>query len=41
MPLVRKRTILTEGPPLIGEVNANFWRTEGCRVVSATDLYIR
>jgi hypothetical protein len=23
--LVRKRTILTERPPLIGEVDANFW----------------
>jgi hypothetical protein len=28
-PLVRKRTITTERPPLVGEVSANFLRIEG------------
>jgi hypothetical protein len=28
-PLVRKRTIPTERPPLVGEVSANFLRIEG------------
>jgi hypothetical protein len=28
-PVVRKRTIQTERPPLVGEVSANFWRKEG------------
>jgi hypothetical protein len=35
--LVRKRTIPTERPPLVGGVNANFLRIEGCRMVSAAD----
>jgi hypothetical protein len=35
--LVREKTILTERPPLVGEVSANFLRIEGCRVVSAAD----
>jgi hypothetical protein len=34
--LVRERTILTERPPPVGEVSANFLRVEGCHVVSAT-----
>jgi hypothetical protein len=33
--LVRKRTIPTERPQLVGEVSANFC-DRGCRVVSAT-----
>jgi hypothetical protein len=33
-PVVRKRTIPTEWPPLVGEVSANFWDRR-CRVVSA------
>jgi hypothetical protein len=28
-PLVRKRTIPTERPPIVGEVSANFLRIEG------------
>jgi hypothetical protein len=35
-PLVRKQTIPTERPPLVGEVSANL-ADRGCRVVSATD----
>jgi hypothetical protein len=34
--LVRKRTIPTERPPLVGEVSANL-ADRGCRVVSATN----
>jgi hypothetical protein len=34
--LVRKRTMLTERPPLVGEVVPTF-ADRGCRVVSATD----
>jgi hypothetical protein len=34
--LVRKQTIPTEQPPLVGEVNANF-AGRGCYVVSATN----
>jgi hypothetical protein len=34
--LVRKRTIPTEQPPLVGEVSAKFCGRE-CRVVSETD----
>jgi hypothetical protein len=41
MASVRERTIPTEGPPLVGEVSANFWRIEECRVVSAADPYGR
>jgi hypothetical protein len=37
-PLVRKRTIPTERPPLVGEIYCQFWRIEGCRVVSAANL---
>jgi hypothetical protein len=37
--LVNKQTILTEQPLLVGEVSANFLQIEGCRVVSAADLY--
>jgi hypothetical protein len=36
--LVRKRTIPTEQPPLVGEVSVNFVG-RGCRMVSATDPY--
>jgi len=39
--LVRERTIQTERPPPVGEVNANFLRIEGCHVVSATDPHGR
>ena len=39
--LVRERTILTEWPPPVGEVSANFLRIEGCHVVSATDPHGR
>jgi hypothetical protein len=38
--LVRKRTIPTERPPLVGEVSANFYG-ERCRVFSATDPHNR
>jgi hypothetical protein len=38
--LVRKRTIPTERPPLVGEVSANF-ADRGCHVVSATDHHGR
>jgi hypothetical protein len=38
--LVRKRTIPTAWPPLVGEVSANFLDRE-CRVVSATDPHGR
>jgi hypothetical protein len=37
---VRERTIPTEGPPLVGEVIANF-ADRGCHVVSVTDPYGR
>jgi hypothetical protein len=37
--LVRERTIPTERSPLVGEVSAKLLRIEGCRVVSAADLY--
>jgi hypothetical protein len=37
--LVRERIILTKQPPLVGEVSANFYRLEGCRVVIAVDSY--
>jgi CBS-domain-containing membrane protein len=37
---VRERTILTERPPLVGEVIANF-ADRGCHVVSVTDPYGR
>jgi hypothetical protein len=36
--LVRKRTISTKRPSLVGEVNANF-EDRGCRVVSKTDTH--
>jgi hypothetical protein len=39
--LVRKQTIPTERPPLVGEVSANFFADRGCRMVSATDPYGR
>jgi hypothetical protein len=38
--LVRERTVPTERPLIVGEVSANL-RGEGCRVVSAADLYGR
>jgi hypothetical protein len=38
--LVRERTITTERPPLVGEVNAKL-EDKGCCVVSATDPYGR
>jgi hypothetical protein len=40
MALVRERTILTERPPLVGEVSANF-ADKGCCVVSAAEPYSR
>jgi hypothetical protein len=36
-PLVRKRTILTGRPPLVGENLVPTFAIEGCRVVSAAD----
>jgi hypothetical protein len=39
--LDRERTILTERPPPVGEVSANFLRIEGCHVVSARDPHGR
>jgi hypothetical protein len=36
---VRKQTILTERPPLVGEVIANFFADRGCHVVGMTDPY--
>jgi hypothetical protein len=36
-PLVRKRTVPTERPPLVGEIYCQLLRKEGCRVVSAVD----
>jgi hypothetical protein len=40
MVLVRERTILTEWPPLVSEVSANFCG-DGCYVVSSADPYGR
>jgi hypothetical protein len=37
MALVRERTIPAERPPLVGEVSANFYGLERCRVVSTAD----
>jgi hypothetical protein len=34
---IREQTIPTERPPFVGEVSANFFRIEGCHVISATD----
>ena len=31
----------TERPPPVSEASANFWRIEGCHVVSATDPHGR
>jgi hypothetical protein len=39
--LVRERTIPTERPQPVGEVSANFFRIEGCHVVSANDPHGR
>jgi hypothetical protein len=39
-PLVRKRTITTERPPLVCELYFQLLRIEGCRVVSATDPHV-
>jgi hypothetical protein len=36
-PLVRKRTIPTDRPPLVVEIYCQLLRIEGCRVVSAAD----
>jgi hypothetical protein len=36
-PLVRKRTIPTERPPLVDEILCQLLWIEGCRVVSAAD----
>jgi hypothetical protein len=42
MALIRKRTILTERPPLVGEVSANFFFADrGYRLVSITDPHGR
>jgi hypothetical protein len=38
---VREPTILTERPPLVGEVIANFLGYKGCHVVSVTEPYGR
>jgi hypothetical protein len=38
--LVRKRTIPTQRPPLVGEVSANF-ADRGCCVVGATNSHGR
>jgi hypothetical protein len=38
---VRERTTPTEGPPLVGEVIANFFAYRGYHVVSVTDPYGR
>jgi hypothetical protein len=37
-PSVRKRTIPTERPPLVGEIWCQLLRIEGCRVGSAADI---
>jgi hypothetical protein len=37
---IRERTIITERPPLVGELNAKFV-DRGCHVVSVTDFYGR
>jgi hypothetical protein len=37
--LVRERTILTERPPLVGIVSADFLGIDVCRVLSAADPY--
>jgi hypothetical protein len=34
-PLVRKRTIPTERPPLVGEIQCQILWMEGCRLVSS------
>jgi hypothetical protein len=39
--ILRDQTIQTERPPLVGEVSANFLRTEECRVVIVADPYAR
>jgi uncharacterized protein YeeX (DUF496 family) len=36
-PLVRERTIPTERPPLVDEIECQLLQVEGCRVVSAAD----
>jgi hypothetical protein len=36
-PLVRERTIPTERPPLVDEIQCQLLWMEGCRVVSAAD----
>jgi hypothetical protein len=36
-PLVRKRTIPTERPPLVGEIWCQLLQIEGCRVLSAAE----
>jgi hypothetical protein len=36
-PLVRKRTIPTERPPLVDEIECQLLWIEGCRMVSAAD----
>jgi hypothetical protein len=36
-PLARRRTIPTERPPLVGEIQCQLLWIEGCRVVSAVD----
>jgi hypothetical protein len=37
--LLCERTVPTERPPLVGEINANFCGYRGVRVVSAVDPY--
>jgi hypothetical protein len=36
-PLVRKRNIPTEPPPLVGEIYCQLLRIEGCRVVGEAE----
>jgi hypothetical protein len=38
---IRNRTIPTERPPLVSEVNANFFADRECHVVSVTNPYGR
>jgi hypothetical protein len=38
--LVREQSVLTEPPPLVGEISANFADRE-CHVISVTDPYGR
>jgi hypothetical protein len=39
--LFRKRTIPTERPPFVGEIECQHLRIDGCRMVSAADPHGR